>query len=356
MSEQKMSDFLRDSLNDTLGTKGGGVAFKLDESTPSTVKGYISTGSCLLDIAISNVKNGGIPQGRLTEIAGMESIGKSLLGYHLMANCQKLGGTCILIDTENAASIDIMKNVGIKTDDLIYMQLETTEKVFDAMEHVIHKVRAKQKNIDTPLLIVWDSVAATSTEAEFGKDVGEHTIALQARIISKGLRKLTPFLGKYNVTLAFINQLRTRIGITFGDDKITPGGKAIPFYSSVRLRLVKEGDLKTPAKKEVYGVAIKTTVKKNKVAPPFRRATFKLRFGKGIQDVESWFDPLVELKVIEQTGAWYSHESLNGGTKFRSGQFMELVEKDQAHDIFKGILEDHFILKIDMDDPKDIDE
>ena len=356
MSEQKMSDFLRDSLNDTLGTKGGGVAFKLDEATPSTVKGYIPTGSCLLDIAISNVKNGGIPLGRLTEIAGMESIGKSLLGYHLIANCQKMGGTCILIDTENAASIDIMRNVGIDTDALIYMQLETTEKVFNAMEHVIHQVRAKQKDYSTPLLIIWDSVAATSTEAEFGKDYGEATIALQARLISQGLRKLTPFLGKYNVTLAFINQLRTRIGITFGDDKITPGGKAIPFYSSVRLRLVKEGDLKTPAKKEVYGVAIKTTVKNNKVAPPFRRATFKIRFGRGIQDIESWFDPLVELKEITKAGAWYKHPKLNGGTQFRSTKFVEHVEKAEAQDYFKGVLEDHFILKIDRDDPEEIDE
>jgi recombination protein RecA len=356
MSEQKMSDFLRDSLNDTLGTKGEGVAFRLDESTPSTVKGYISTGSCPLDIAISNTKDGGIPQGRLTEIAGMESIGKSLLGYHLIANCQKIGGTAILIDTENAASIDIMKNVGVDTSALIYMQLETTEKVFAAMEHVIHQVRAKQKNIDTPLLIIWDSVAATSTEAEFGKDVGEHTIALQARIISKGLRKLTPFLGKYNVTLAFINQLRTRIGITFGDDKITPGGKAIPFYSSVRLRLTKEGDLKTPSKKEVYGVAIKTMVKKNKIAPPFRKATFKLRFGKGIQDIESWFDILVELKEVEKKGAWYSHAKLNGGTQFRSSAFVEHVKNAEMQGYFKDILEDHFILKIERDDPEEIDE
>lgn len=258
-----LSGFLRDSINSAMKE---GVAYSItDEATPSTVKGYISTGSTLLDVAISNKRDGGIPMGRLTEISGVESIGKSLIGAHILANTQKMGGIGVLIDTENAASIEILGKCGVNLDDLVYVQVGTIEEVFRVMESVITDL-ASGKGKDKDITIIWDSVAATSAKAEIDGDYGDHNIGIQARLISQGLRKIIPFIGKYGVTLVFINQLRMKIqAMPFSDPHVTPGGKAIPYFASVRIRLFKEAEIKNPTTKAVTGVRVKAEELRNKL-------------------------------------------------------------------------------------------
>tara|TARA_Y100000310_G_scaffold126304_1_gene125112 strand:- start:229 stop:1302 length:1074 start_codon:yes stop_codon:yes gene_type:complete len=348
--ETSLSSFLRTSLNSAMGE---GVAYTMDGATPSTVKGYISTGSTLLDIAISNRKDGGIPTGRLTEITGVESIGKSLLAYHLLANVQKKGGTAVLIDTENASAIDVMRRVGIDLKELVYVQLGTTEEVFQAMEKIVKDIRSKGGKRDKDVLIVWDSVAGTSTSAEIQGEYGSHTIGLQARLISQGLRKIIPFIGKHNITLLFVNQLRTKIGVMFGDPMTTPGGKAIPYFASVRVRLYKEGDIKDPKTKDIQGASVRARVNKCKIAPPLRQAVFNLKFGHGIKDYESWIDPLIAHGVIKQGGAWYTYEN----RKFRRAEFGAVVESDPSLEAkFKELLYDALIIRMDEEGQEFIEE
>lgn len=337
----EIAQSLRDSINKTFKD---GVAYRMDKSTPSTVKGYISTGSTLLDVAISNRKDGGVPTGRLTEISGVESIGKSLMAYHLIANVQKKGGIAVLIDTENAASLEFMKRLGVNVEELIYMQLGTIEESFKAMESTIAKVRDNTLDKEKDLLIVWDSVAATSAEEEISGGYGDKTIGLAARLIGQGLRKIIPYIGKFNVTLVFINQLRTKIGVMYGDPMVTPGGKAIPFHSSVRVRLHKEADIKDSSK-AIRGVRVKAKVQKNKVAPPRREASFIIRFGYGIQDVDSWLDPLINMGIVDQKGGWYNY----GDIKFQRVNWAKIVKKHGLEDSLKEALYDKMVLKLDED-------
>jgi recombination protein RecA len=262
-----------------------------------------------------------------------------------LADCQKQGGVAVLIDTENAASMEILQKCGVNLDELVYLQLGTTEEVFKAMESIIQKVRSENKKVDKNILIVWDSVAATSTGAEIAGDYGAHTIGLQARLISQGLRKIIPFIGKYNVTLLFLNQLRTKIGVMFGDPMVTPGGKAIPYFASVRVRLFKEAELKEPKTKAVQGVVVKAKVNKCKIAPPLRQASFTIRFGRGIQDIESWLDPLASFGEIQQGGGWYMYKE----KRFRRADFVDFVQKNGFEEELRDLLYDHLIIKIDED-------
>ena len=198
----------------------------------SNIKQYISTGNPLLDMIISNKRHGGFPVGRLTEIAGGEGAGKTLLASYALADTQKKGGVAIFIDTENAASLDVLQEVGVDTDKLVYIQVGTVEDVFSAMETIVGKIASAKRDPDQPITIVWDSVAATSTKAEVEGTYDQQTIAQAARIISKGLRKYIPICSAHNVCLIFLNQLRVNIGVSFGDKYSTSGGKAIPYHAS----------------------------------------------------------------------------------------------------------------------------
>lgn len=308
----KTEDFTDDlikSLNKEHGTR---VAYNLAfDNSPTHVQRWISTGSRLLDYIISNRKNGGLPEGRIIEIFGPPSIGKSHIAIQIARSTQQMGGIVVYIDTENATSVENLNLLGVDISKrFVYVDTHCTEEVLSIAEATIMKAKAMDKNV--PITIVWDSVAATSPKAELVGDYDKESIGLQARAISKGMRKITGVIANQNVLLICLNQIRTKIGVMFGDPTTTPGGKAIPFHSSVRIKL-GAGQPIVNKDKETIGINVSAKTIKNKVSPPFRTANFEIHFGVGIKEHEQVFDVLrkhgpetVDNMIIEisGTGAW----------------------------------------------------
>jgi len=305
-------DFTNDliqSLNKEHGTK---VAYNLAyDVSPTHVKRWISTGCKQLDYIVSNRENGGMPEGRIIEIFGPPSIGKSHLAIQIARSTQQMGGIVVYIDTENATSVENLGLLGVDINKrFVYVDTHCTEEVLSIAESTIMKAKAMDK--DVPITIVWDSVAATSPKAELVGDYDKDSIGLQARAISKGMRKITGVIANQNVLFVILNQIRTKIGVMYGDPTTTPGGKAIPFHSSVRIKL-GAGQRIENKDKEVVGIHVSAKTIKNKVAPPFRTANFEIHFGKGIREHEQVFDLLrkhgAEVVdgneiVVSGTGAW----------------------------------------------------
>ena len=284
-------DFTSDLISSLNKEHGARVAYNLayDES-PTHVKRWISTGSRQLDYIISNRDSGGLPEGRIVEIFGPPSIGKSHIAIQIARSTQQLGGIVVYIDTENATSVENLGLLGVDVSKrFVYVDTHCTEEVLSIAEATIMKAKAMDK--DVPITIVWDSVAASSPKAELIGDYDKETIGLQARAISKGMRKITGVIGNQNVLFVILNQIRTKIGVMYGDPTTTPGGKAIPFHSSVRIKL-GAGQRIENKDKEVIGIHVSAKTIKNKVAPPFRAVNFEIHFGKGIREHEQIFDVL----------------------------------------------------------------
>jgi recombination protein RecA len=302
-----------------------------DDDNPTDVKEFISTGSTLLDYAISNRKNGGVPVGKLTELSGEEASGKSLVCAHLIADAQRKGGIAVYIDTENACNPEFMKQVGVDVNKMVYMQPETIEQVGENIEKAIIMTRAKAK--DKLVLIIWDSIAGTPSQAEVeGNYDPNDRIGVTAKALGKLCRKIMQSLGKERISLVFTNQTRVKIGTMYGDPITTPGGKAIPFFASVRVRLtrsteVKDDTEKDKSKGQVYAINTNAKVIKNRLGPPLRKCSFKINFSSGIDDVESWFNYLHERGEVVKKGGWCLLEKHSDKT-FREKDWAKFLEEN----------------------------
>ena len=340
-------DNLANSLAEELNKKykGGKIAFFLnDESTPTDVKDFISTGSSMLDLAISNRPNGGIAVGRITELNGLESSGKSLVGAHLLAETQKKGGVAVYIDTETAVSEDFLEVIGVDISKMLYLHLETDEDIFEAIEEIVTKVRESDK--DKLVTILVDSLAASTTKVELNADYDKDGWATsKAIIISKAMRKITQMIGRQRVALVFTNQLRQKLGVMFGDPWTTSGGKAVPFHASTRIRLKNKGQIKDN-KKNVIGMTILAQVIKNRLGPPLRKAEFPLYFESGVDDEGSWLQVLKDHNLVKVGGAWYTMKDHNGEEiKFQSKDWAGKLEDEEFKSYCYQLICDKVILK-----------
>ncbi|MDA0738704.1 MAG: recombinase RecA [Nitrospirae bacterium] len=312
---------------------GKGSIMKLGTGEAIEAIPAISTGSLGLDLALGV---GGLPRGRVIEIFGPESSGKTTLCLHAIAEAQKAGGTAAFIDAEHALDITYAKKLGLQTDDLLVSQPDTGEQALEIVETLV-----RSGAID---LIVVDSVAALVPRAEIEGEMGDSHMGLQARLMSQALRKLTGAISKSMTTVIFINQIRMKIGVMFGSPETTTGGNALKFYSSVRLDIRRIESIKDG--QEVIGSRVRVKVVKNKTAPPFKQAEFDIMFAQGVSKVGELCDLGVDRKIVDKAGAWYSYK------EERLGQGREAVKTflksnpDIADEIERRIREQAGLLNV----------
>ena len=342
-TRDELAGVLADTLNKQF--KDMKVAYFLDgtDITPTDIKDFVSTGSTMLDLAISNKPNGGIAVGRITEINGLESSGKSLLGAHILAETQRKGGVAVYIDTETSVSTEFLGAIGIDVESMLYLHLETVEDIFSAIEEIVAKVRESDKNRLVTILV--DSLAGATTKVELEADFDKDGWATaKAIIISKAMRKITQMIGRQKIALVFTNQLRQKLGVMFGDPWTTSGGKALPFHASTRLRLKNLGQIKD-TKKNTIGMKMRAQVIKNRLGPPMRHADFELYFETGIDDDGSWLHVMKDHNLVKQGGAWYTLKYEGKEIKFQSKDWSEQLKDEKFKEHCYNLICGKVILK-----------
>lgn len=289
---------------------------------------HISTGSLMLDLALGI---GGLPKGRIIEVYGAESSGKTTLCLHAVAEAQKAGGMAAFIDVEHALDPVYAKALGVDVDNLLVSQPDTGEQALEIIETLV-----RSGAID---IVVLDSVAAMATKAEIDGDMGDAHVGVQARLMSQAMRKLTAIIGKTNCVAIFINQIREKIGVLYGNPETTPGGRALKFYASVRIDVRKGEPLKNGS--DIIGNRVKCKVVKNKVAPPFKTAEFDMIFGEGISKIGEIIDCAVEFNIIKKSGSWFSYDDMKiGQGKDKVKEFLK--ENAQICDEIEKKVRDEF--------------
>ena len=312
---------------------GKGSIMRLGDNQFSQMENVISTGCLSLDVALGV---GGVPKGRIIEIYGPESSGKTTLALHIVAEAQKSGNYAAFIDAEHAIDPEYSKKLGVDTEELLISQPDNGEQALEICETLV-----RSSALD---VIVVDSVAALVPRAELEGDMGDSHMGLQARLMSQALRKLTGTVSRSNTTVIFVNQIREKIGVMFGNPETTPGGRALKFYSSIRMEIRRITTLKDGG--ESVGNRVRVKVVKNKVAPPFKQTEFDLMYGQGISFEGDILDLAVSGSIIEKTGAWFSYDDMKiGQGRENSKQFLkdnndilaEIIDKVKA---FMGLNEE----------------
>lgn len=343
-----MSDNKQKALDAALGQIerqfGKGAIMRLGDNKAMDIE-TISTGSLSLDIALGI---GGLPTGRVIEIYGPESSGKTTLTLQVIAAAQKKGKTCAFVDAEHALDPLYAENLGVKVDELLVSQPDTGEQALEICDMLVRSAAVD--------VVIVDSVAALTPKAEIEGEMGDSHVGLQARLMSQALRKLTGNMKRSNTMVIFINQIRMKIGVMFGNPETTTGGNALKFYSSVRLDIRRTGALKEGD--EVVGNETRVKVVKNKVAPPFKQAEFQIMYGKGISKEGELIDLGVKHKLVEKAGAWYSYQGDKiGQGKANSMKF--LAENPSISDEIEGKLREMLLLKpsnnkdVEAEEPKE---
>ena len=302
---------------------GKGSVMKLGDKRAEKVA-VVPTGSLGLDLALGV---GGVPRGRIIEIFGPESSGKTTLTLHIIAEAQKLGGTCAFVDAEHALDPEYARKLGVNTDDLVISQPDTGEQALEITDTLV-----RSGAID---VLVVDSVAALTPRAEIEGEMGDSHMGLQARLMSQALRKLTGSVSKSGCMIIFINQIRMKIGVMFGNPETTTGGNALKFYSSVRIDIRRIGALKD--KEDIVGNLTRVKVVKNKVAPPFKQVEFDILYGEGISKEGELIELGVKAGFIEKAGSWFSYESTRIGQGKENARKYLKENKDVAAEIEKKI-------------------
>lgn len=313
---------LNDIVSD-LRKANDSVTLLSDESSACVVSEWLSTGILPLD----NIMGGGLPVGRITEIYGDTSTGKSLLAAQVAALAQEDGVIVVYTDTESAVSMPIMEAVGVDTDKLIYQYPDTVEQVFELFDAAIESKHIRSP--DSIMLLIWDSIAATSATIEMSAKYGKATMGRHAALISQGLRKLTRKISKARVCALFLNQTREKIGVLFGDKVATFGGKAVGFHSSVRIQLKLSKKLKESG--EIVGIETVATVVKNKIAMPFRSATLPIYFGYGVDNARACYNWMRDNDLFETAGGWNTLYIGDEAIKFQRSGWPDIF--DQHYDV-----------------------